>query len=59
MPAASTPPDEIERQQLLRSLNLLDTEDEEVFDRVTRLVSRLLKVPIALFSLVDEDRQWF
>ncbi|THC45065.1 PAS domain S-box protein [Massilia sp. Mn16-1_5] len=59
MPAASPPPDELERQQLLRSLDLLDTEEEEVFDRVTRLVSRLLKVPIALFSLVDENRQWF
>jgi diguanylate cyclase (GGDEF)-like protein/PAS domain S-box-containing protein len=59
MPAASNPPDEIERQQLLRSLDLLDTEEEEVFDRVTRLVSRLLKVPVALFSLVDENRQWF
>ena len=59
MPAASNPPDEIERQQLLRALNLLDTEDEEVFDRVTRLVSRLLKVPVALFTLVDENRQWF
>jgi diguanylate cyclase (GGDEF)-like protein/PAS domain S-box-containing protein len=59
MPAASRPPDETERQELLRSLNLLDTEEEEVFDRVTRLVSRLLKVPIALFSLVDENRQWF
>ena len=59
MPAASHPPDEIERQQLLRSLDLLDTEQEQVFDRVTRLVSRLLKVPIALFSLVDENRQWF
>lgn len=59
MPAASIPPDELERQQLLKALNLLDTEEEEVFDRVTRLVSRLLKVPIALFSLVDENRQWF
>lgn len=58
MPAASLPPDEIERQQLLRSLDLLDTEQEEVFDRITRLVSRLLKVPVALFSLVDEQRQW-
>mgnify|MGYP003482442470 CR=1 FL=1 len=59
MSAASHPPDELERQQLLKALNLLDTEQEEVFDRVTRLVSRLLKVPIALFSLVDENRQWF
>ncbi len=59
MPAASNPPDELERQQLLQALNLLDTEDEAVFDRVTRLVSRLLEVPIALFSLVDKERQWF
>jgi len=59
MPAAHLPADELERQQLLRSLDLLDTEEEEVFDRVTRLVSRLLKVPVALFSLVDENRQWF
>jgi len=59
MPAPSTPPDELERRQLLASLDLLDTDDEEVFDRVTRLVSRLLKVPVALFSLVDEERQWF
>jgi diguanylate cyclase (GGDEF)-like protein/PAS domain S-box-containing protein len=59
MSAASHPPDELERQQLLKALNILDTEEEEVFDRVTRLVSRLLKVPIALFSLVDENRQYF
>jgi diguanylate cyclase (GGDEF)-like protein/PAS domain S-box-containing protein len=59
MPAPPTPPDELERQQLLHSLDLLDTEEEEVFDRVTRLVSRLLKVPTALFSLIDTDRQWF
>ena len=59
MPAAHHPADERERQLLLRSLDLLDTDEEEVFDRVTRLVSRLLKVPVALFSLVDEHRQWF
>ena len=59
MPAPSLPPDEAERRALLASLELLDTDAEEVFDRITRLVSRLLKVPIALFSLVDDERQWF
>jgi len=59
MPAASYPPDEAERQKLLASLRLLDTEAEEVFDRITRLVARLLKVPTAMFSLVDAERQWF
>ena len=59
MPAPRTPPDEAERLRLLESLDLLDTDAEEVFDRITRLVSRLLKVPYALFSLVDSERQYF
>ncbi len=44
---------------MLDALHLLDTPPEPVFDRVTRLASRLLDVPVALFSLVDADRQWF
>ncbi|USD65595.1 sensor domain-containing diguanylate cyclase [Vibrio sp. SCSIO 43136] len=52
-------PDEKYRLQALRALNVLDTEDEERFDRVTRLARRLFNVPIALVSLVDENRQWF
>lgn len=54
-----TPPDEAERLNLLHALNILDTPSEEVFDRITRLVARILDVPIALVSLVDTDRQWF
>ncbi|MEM6645885.1 MAG: ATP-binding protein [Bacteroidota bacterium] len=38
---------------------LLDTPPETAFDRVTRLVARLLKVPVSLVSLVDHDRQFF
>jgi len=59
MHSAPLPPDEPQRSALLDSLNLLDTAPEPVFDRVTRLAARLLGVPIALFSLVDTDRQWF
>ncbi len=44
---------------MLDALHLLDTPPEPVFDRVTRLASRMLDVPMALFSLVDADRQWF
>ena len=47
------------RLQQLRSLRILDTPAEERFDRLTRLAKRLLNVPIALVSLVDEHRQWF
>lgn len=59
MPAAPLPPDEAERLALLHALDLLDTPAEPVFDRVVRLASRLLGVPIAAFSLVDSERQWF
>jgi len=59
MPAALLPPDELDRLSLLDALALLDTPPEPVFDRITRLASRLLGVPMALFSLVDADRQWF
>lgn len=59
MQAPATLPDEAERLAALRALNLLDTPAEERFDRFTRLVKRMFDVPIALVSLVDENRQWF
>lgn len=51
--------DETLRLQTLNSLKILDTPQEERFDRITKLAQRLLDVPVALFSLVDEDRIWF
>jgi len=59
MPAAPLPHDESERISALRDLQILDTDPEEAFDQIVRLVSRLFDAPIALVSLVDEDRQWF
>jgi len=56
---ASIPKDEERRLASLRSLRILDTEPERRFDRITRLASALFNAPIALISLVDEDRQWF
>ncbi len=53
------PANELQRMAALRSLGLLDTPVEERFDRITRLAQRLFGVPISLFSLVDENRQWF
>ncbi len=53
------PHNEEERLRALRRLEVLDTGADERFDRITRLVAELLDVPIALVSLVDEDRQWF
>jgi diguanylate cyclase (GGDEF)-like protein len=53
------PPNEAERLAALHALEILDTPAEERFDRITRLARRLFKVPIALISLIDADRQWF
>jgi diguanylate cyclase (GGDEF)-like protein len=59
MIAPEIPADEPARLASLRALNVLDTPPEERFDRITRLARRVFEVPIALVSLVDEDRQWF
>lgn len=53
------PQDEGVRLKELRSLDVLDTPSEERFNRLTRLAKRMFDVPIALVSLVDENRQWF
>ena len=47
------------RLAALRRTALLDTASEAAFDRLTRLVMIILNVPVALVSLVDEDRQFF
>ena len=53
------PEDDKQRLKTLRSLNILDTPPEERFDRLTRMAKRMFGVPVALVSLVDENRQWF
>src|SRR3954468_2267991 len=45
--------------QALRSTALLNSPPEEAFDRLTRLASHALNVPVALVSLVSDDRQFF
>jgi diguanylate cyclase (GGDEF)-like protein len=56
---APKPPEEERRLAALHALNLLDTEPEERFDRITRLAQRVFGTQIATFTLVDADRQWF
>jgi phosphoribosyl 1,2-cyclic phosphodiesterase/DNA-binding response OmpR family regulator len=56
---APIPDDEPERLKALGALRILDTEPEPRFDRITRLATALFNVPIALITLIDQDRQWF
>jgi signal transduction histidine kinase len=47
------------RLEALRRLELLDSPAEIDFDRISQLAARLLNVPVALLSLVDDHRQFF
>jgi len=53
------PSEESKRLQALARYDVLDTPPEDGFDRITRLAARWLQVPIALVTLLDEERQWF
>jgi diguanylate cyclase (GGDEF)-like protein len=55
----STPQQEQERLAALDRYDVLDTPDEEAFDRITRLTQKILKVPVCAISLLDGHRQWF
>ena len=43
----------------LMRLEVLDSEDEAVFDELTELASTTCGTSISLISLIDTDRQWF
>src|SRR6476620_11594908 len=47
------------RLAALRRAGVMDTPPEEAFDRLTRLAAKALRVPVALVSLVDAQRQFF
>lgn len=56
---APLPKNEAKRLKVLWQYDVLDTVPEEVFDDLTDLAAHICEAPIALISLVDEDRQWF
>ncbi|WP_310467050.1 GAF domain-containing protein [Sphingomonas sp.] len=43
----------------VRRYDILDSPPDGAFDRITALAARRFGVPIAIISIVDEDRIWF
>lgn len=50
---------EISRLNALLSYNIIDTLKEKEFDKLAQLASIICETPIALISLIDNQRQWY
>ena len=50
---------ELDRLDVLRSLRILDTPPEQIFDDLTRLTAYICGTPMAFIGFMDADRLWF
>ena len=56
---APIPDNEAARLAALRSAMCAYVPREERFDRITRMAQRMLHVPMAMISIVEDDVRWF
>ncbi|MEH6491832.1 sensor histidine kinase [Halopseudomonas sp.] len=59
MSGSSSTEQEQKRLAALAQYQIMDSASEQAFDDITALASQWLEMPIALISLVDDQRQWF
>lgn len=55
----AVPIHEPKRLTSLRETHLLHSAPEAEFDNITKLAAYVCKCPVALISLISEDKQWF
>ena len=53
------PENETSRLKALDEYKVMDTLPEQAYDNFTKLASIICNTPIALITLLDEERQWF
>lgn len=59
MQKAPIPSNEEERLCAVEELKILDTENEERFDSITKEAVQRFNVPISTITIIDKDREWF
>ncbi|QLH37672.1 MAG: GAF domain-containing protein [Parachlamydiaceae bacterium] len=59
MKEPQTPFNEEERMELIRQLDILDTDAEEIYDGITYLASMACNKPVSTITIIDRHRQWF
>lgn len=57
--ACPVPPNEAERLAALGASGLMDSSEEDVFDRLTWLATQTTDCPMAMLTLLSSTRQWF
>ncbi|AFY59388.1 ATP-binding protein [Synechococcus sp. PCC 6312] len=50
---------EQKRLEILKSCRLLDTVPDYAFDQIVLTLKEVCQVPVALFGLMDQEREWF
>lgn len=53
------PNNEWQRLRAVRKLDLLDSIPQETYDNITRVAKQICDTPIALLTILDDEKQWF
>lgn len=54
-----TPENEAERNDSLRSYQIMDTSPDTAFDEINELAAQICNCPVAYISFIEDDRFWF
>lgn len=52
-------PNDNDRIRKLHEYRILDTPSEPVFDDLVSLAAMVCAVPMAMFTLIDQSREWY